>query len=101
MAKKKQIMSNDLAIGFILGVFIAVLLISVSSYSRPYYGYGMMGMMYGGTNCNLTDSELEILGEDLMDRMVGDPALHEQMDQQMADDRIMHILMAKMMTGCR
>lgn len=99
MPKNKKYVSNELIIVFFLGVLAAFLFISASSYSRPYYG--MMGMTYRGSDCGLTDDQMRDLGENMMDRMIGDPVLHEQMDRQMLDERTMHIMMAKMMTGCR
>lgn len=106
MAKKNE--SLKYIALFTAGFLVALLLINAWNYSTASqypYMMPMARMMMGSArsvDCSsLTDDDFERIGDELMSQMIGDEQLHEQMDAQMHDERTMHILMAKMMTGCR
>lgn len=108
MARKKNGWNAQLV--FIAGMLAMLVLLGVWNYlSAPTYPNAYMmpmaRMMMGsarGVDCaSLDDNDFERLGDDMMGQMIGDEQLHEQMDAQMRDERTMHILMARMMTGCR
>ena len=104
MKKKEMQMVLAFAAGMatMLALVVAWNLAAAPQYPNGYM-MPMMRMVVGGlrsVDCDsLSESELENIGEQLMGQMVGDE-IHEQMDQQMKDERTMHILMARMMTGC-
>ena len=102
MAKK----SENTVLLFVAGMVVILVLITAWNYATaPRYGmYGMsMGMMMGYRNADcasLSDDDMEAMGERMMGMMM-DQDLHDQMDAQAKDERAMHILMVRMMTGCR
>lgn len=107
MAKKKE---WNTALVFIAGMLTMLVLLTLWNYATTprypnAYMMPMARMMMGNArsiDCSsLSDNDLERIGEEMMAQMIGDEQLHEQMDEQMRDERTMHILMAKMMTGCR
>jgi len=110
--RKKENINIYIIFAFIGGVVVtlfAVNLFNYFSYSSNQYPYSymmpMMRMMTGSVrsvDCQqLTDAQLEKIGEDIMEQMIGNHTLHEQMDQQMKNETTMHILMGQMMTGCQ
>ncbi|MBI2579124.1 MAG: hypothetical protein HYW26_05410 [Candidatus Aenigmarchaeota archaeon] len=107
MAKKKE---WNAALIFGAGMLAMLMLLTAWNYATAprypnAYMMPMARMMMGSArsvDCgSLTENDLEIIGDSMMGQMIGDEQLHEQMDAQMRDERVMHILMAKMMTGCR
>ncbi|MEM5802069.1 MAG: hypothetical protein QXQ18_01650 [Candidatus Aenigmatarchaeota archaeon] len=120
MAKKKfeSAIWATLLIGIIIGFLLAALWNAITFVRYPYPGYRMMdfymmpmmmNMMGRGfmtqisnVNCSaLTDNEFEEIGDRLMDSMMVSRA-HEIMEQNMNEEtnRLMHIVMGRMATGC-
>jgi len=112
MSNKKEKTNLYVILAFICGVITTLLLINLINYlsysttNYPYYYMmPMMRMMTGSlrnVDCSqLSDAQFEKIGEDIMGQMIGNPTLHEQMDEQMKNETAMHILMGRMMTGCQ
>ena len=106
MKKRDTEKYTYLAVGFFTALLAIVLLNFASFPGYPNaYMMPMARMMIGNArsiDCsNLDGNDLEKIGEEIMAQMIGDEKLHEQMDAQMKDEKTMHILMARMMTGCR
>jgi len=62
----------------------------------------MMGWR-GTVDCAaISEADLEQLGDQMMEAMIGDSALHERMEAQMGNATTlgMHLMMGRMGTGC-
>lgn len=70
------------------------------------YSYGMMAFMQGyreflSADCStITAQDLEKIGGDLMDQMVGNETLHEEIAAATPGMEAMHLTMGRMATGC-
>ncbi len=117
MAKKDK--NIQLVVYLLIGIAIGAVLTYFLITPRYLFGYGMgpsmmwgqsgFGMMqymqaYRNTvdaDCNTTTAEeLEKIGDDVMEQMIGDEKIHERIDETHPNIDATHLMIGRIATGC-